>query len=267
MRSQELLSKEWCDLVFEGRNKAYGAYRLRRDAGRRYRRALLYVAGALGIVVLLYVAAALYTRHLIAQGMKEAQDAFAQMKASQLKEGYEVKFLATARMAPPARMAPGATTAVPEIVEGRSALRDFGFDGPIAYDPEEDMIVTPIVDTTGLHDKSLPVAKQKIVPTEAVQQMPEFPGGPRAFMQWLDQHIVYPQRCVDAGQGGTVELSFIVGTDGYATDFEVKNAFDPQVYRAALMALRSLPQWKPGLDADGQPTPVKITVPVEFKPR
>lgn len=228
---------------------------------------MLCVVVALGVVVLLYVAAALYTRHLIEQGMREAQEAFSQLKASNLKEGYKVKFLATARMAPPARMAPGATQTVPEIVEGRSVLREFGFDGPIAYDPEQDMITTPIVDTTGIHDKSLPVAKQKIVPTEKVQQMPEFPGGPRAFMQWLDQHIVYPQRCVDAGQGGTVELSFIVGTDGYATDFEVKNAFDPQVYRAALTALKSLPQWKPGLDEEGQPTPVKITVPVEFKVR
>lgn len=62
-----------------------------------------------------------------------------------------------------------------------------------------------------------------------------------------------------------MQLSFIVGTDGYAKDFEVKNAFDTQIYRAALTALKSMPQWKPGTDATGTPTPVKISLAVEFK--
>ena len=47
MRSSELLSKQWCDLVFENRNREYGAYRLRAQAGQRYRRALGVVGGTL----------------------------------------------------------------------------------------------------------------------------------------------------------------------------------------------------------------------------
>ena len=52
MQSGNLLSKDWCDMVFENRNKAYGAYRLRAQAGRRYGYALKTVVGAFAMLVL-----------------------------------------------------------------------------------------------------------------------------------------------------------------------------------------------------------------------
>ncbi len=267
MRSDCLLSKEWCDTVFEGRNKDYGAYALRRQAGSRYRKALVAVVGAFVLLALLFVSFSLYARYVIEKEMRAAADAFSSMHAQKLRDDYKVRFLSTARTVPPVRMTPGAAQQTPEIVEGIPPIRTIGFDGPISYDPEQDAITTPIVDTTGLSDKSLPVAKEKIVPTEIVREMPQFPGGPKAFMQWLDQHIVYPQQCIREKMSGTVELSFIVGADGYATDFEVKNAFDARIQKSALTAMKSLPRWKPGTDAQGKPAPVKITVPVDFKPQ
>lgn len=198
------------------------------------------------------------------RGMKEAEDAFAK-KPAELKEGYKVKFLATARQAPTVRTAPGAKSARPKIVDGLPPLETIGQDGPIDYDPEQQVITTPIVDTTGIHDKSLPIAKEKIVPTEQVSQMPEFPGGLRAFMRWLDQHIVYPQECIDRNEKGSVTICFIVDEKGHTTDLEVKNAFDAKIYKAAMDALKRMPKWKPGTDDKGDPTPVKITIPVDFK--
>lgn len=265
MRSSVLLSKEWCDLVFAGRNKAYGAYRLRAQAGWRYRWAMLVVVGTFVLILLVGLGLAAYTRYMIARAMNEAEDAFEQMKHSDLKDGYKVKFVATARMAPPVRMAPGAVQGPPEIVDGVPPVKLIGFNGPIVYDPDQDAITTPIVDTTGLHDQSLPIAKEKIVPTEVVSQMPDFPGGPKAFMQWLNDNIIYPQACINNKRQGVITLTFIVGTDGYATDFEVKNSFDPLIYRTALNALKRMPRWKPGTDDAGHFVPVRITVPVEFK--
>ncbi len=251
--------------MFEGRNKAYGAYRLRAQAGMRYGRALLTVVGAFVLVAGIYTGVSLYTRYLIKKSMDEAADALLSHKPSDLKEGYKMKFLSTARMAPHERMAPGAKRGAPVIVEGLPPLSTIGADGPISYDPEQEMITTPIVDTTNINDPDLPIAKQKIVPTEVVEAMPEFPGGPKAFMKWIDDHMVYPQSCIRSEKQGIVQLSFIVGTDGYAKNFEIKNAFDTQIYRAALIALKSMPQWKPGTDATGAPTPVKISLSVEFK--
>lgn len=252
-------------MVFENRNREYGAYRLRAQAGMRYRRAMITVFAFFAAMTLLGVGMAIYARYIINKEMKAATDAFADLRKSDLKEGYEVKFVATARMAPPTRMAPGATQSAFKIVDGTPPLKSFGMDGPIIYDPEQDEITTPIIDTTSFHDDTLPVARQKIVPTEVVSQMPAFPGGPKAFMQWLNENIPYPQYCISNKKQGTVTLSFIVGTDGYPTDFEVKNAFDTRIYRTALGALKRMPRWRPGTDEGGKAVPVKITVPVEFK--
>lgn len=265
MRSSELLSKEWCDLVFENRNREYGAYRLRAQAGMRYRRAMAMVFGFFAAMTLIGVGLALYTQYIIKKEMKAAEEAFVELHKSDLKDGYKVKFVATARMAPPTRMAPGATQSAFKIVDGVPPLKSFGMDGPIVYDPEQDAITTPIIDTTSLHDTSLPIAKQKIVPTDVVSQMPTFPGGPRAFMLWLNENISYPQRCINSKKQGVVTLSFIVGTDGYPIDFEVKNAFDTQIYSISLGALKRMPRWKPGTDDEGKVVPVRISVSVEFK--
>lgn len=264
MHSSDIYSKEWCDMVFEGRNKAYGAYKLREQTGARYRRVLIIVLGTLGALLGAQGSLALYAHIMAMRGMKEAEDAFAK-KPAELKEGYKVKFLATARQAPTVRTAPGAKSARPKIVDGLPPLETIGQDGPIDYDPEQQVITTPIVDTTGIHDKSLPIAKEKIVPTEQVSQMPEFPGGLRAFMRWLDQHIVYPQECIDRNEKGSVTICFIVDEKGYTTDLEVKNAFDAKIYKAAMDALKRMPKWKPGTDDKGDPTPVKITIPMDFK--
>lgn len=251
--------------MFEHRNREYGAYQIRRRTGRRYRYALTAVVGTLAAVALVYFGVALYVRHLVRQGMRDAEEAFANYRPSELKDGYEVKFVATARTVPPVRMDPGAKQGTPEIVEGTPLPEVLGADGPISYDPAQEVIVTPIVDTTGLGDETLPVAKQKIVPTEHVSELPDFPGGLRAFMRWMDEHVSYPPACIDKKQQGIVTVSFIVGTDGYATDLEVKNAFDAQIYRAIQQAFKRMPQWKPGTDEYGQPTPVRVTIPVEFK--
>ena len=263
--SSELLSKEWCDLVFEGRNKEYGAYKLRARAGVRYKRAVLAVVTFFLGLTLCYVASSLYVHYVVRKSMKDAEDAFLSHRPSDIKDGYKVKFLATARQAPTRRMAPGAVQGPPQIVEGLPPLQTIGVDGPISYDPGQELITTPIIDTSAIKDESLPIAKQKIVPTELVDQMPQFPGGPKAFMKWMDDHMVYPQSCIRQKKTGLVQLSFIVAADGYATDFEVKNAFDTQIYRAALTALKSMPKWTPGTDANGEPTPVKISLAVEFK--
>lgn len=265
VRSSDLLSKEWCDMVFDGRNKEYGAYRLREQTGARYRYVMTILLGTLASCILIWGGMSLYFHLLAAHNMKEAEDAFAQ-KPSDLKEGYKVKFLSTARQVPSQRMSPNAKSAAhPRIVDGLPPLETIGVEGPVTYDPGDKVITTPIVDTTGIHDETLPLAKQKIVPTEQISLMPEFPGGMRAFMRWMDEHIVYPNSCIRNNQQGSITISFIVDTDGKAIDFEVKNAFDTQIYRSAMNALKSMPKWKPGTDDQGNPTQVKITMPVDFK--
>lgn len=265
MRSPDLLSKSWCDLVFENRNKEYGAYKIRSQAGMRYRWAMTVVVGSFLLLTLLGAGIALYATYVIKKELKAAESAFADLRKNDLKDDYKVKFLATTRVVPPIRMKKGASQSTFKITDDVPTYKEFGINSPISYDPEQEEIITPIVDTTGLNDKTLPISKQKIVPTEVVSQMPVFPGGPRAFMLWLNENISYPQRCINSKKQGTITLSFIVNTDGYASDFEVSNSFDSQIYKLAMGTLKRMPRWQPGKDENGQLVPVKITVSVEFK--
>ena len=59
-------------------------------------------------------------------------------------------------------------------------------------------------------------------------------------------------------------MSFVVGTDGYAQDLEVKGAFDAEIYRTIKNAFSRMPKWQPGKNEQGELTPVKITVPIKF---
>lgn len=264
MRSSDLFSKEWCDLVFEGRNKEYGAYKLRERTGTRYRCVYMVLLGFVLIVGGMFGGAALFKYYLRKQGLEDAEEAFLK-KPRDLKEGYEVKFVKTARLAPNHKTTPGAKSAELKIVEGNPMLDVIGTEGPIDYDPGQEVVLTPIVDTTDMNDEKLLVAKQKIVPTEQISQLPEFPGGLRAFMNWLNEKIVYPPSCRDRHKEGVVMVTFIIDTEGYAIEPEVKNAFDRQIEQSIMRALKSMPKWKPGTNELGQLTPVRLTIPVEFK--
>lgn len=177
VRSSELLSKEWCDIVFENRNRDYGAYRLRQRAGARYRYALTVVVGGFLLTAAMAIGTALYVRYMLQREAVSAQDLLNELKPTNLKEGYKMHFVQTARLAPRIAMAPGAKQGAPVIVEGNPKAHIIGVKDKITFQPDDKLIITPIDEETRLHDSTLPLAKQKIVPTEIVKQLPEFPGG------------------------------------------------------------------------------------------
>lgn len=259
------MSKAWCDLVFEGRNRSYGAYQIRRRTGRRYAWALGFILGCFLLTAVAYTALLVYHNYRLRQDAKEAEELFKGLRYDNLKEGYKVKFQATARMKPVSRLRPGQSQTVPQLTDNPPRPQDFGIDGKVCYDVEQDILMTPIVDTTNLSKEDMPLVQQKVVPTEVVRQMPEFPGGPRAFMQWLNDRIVYPATCYRLGRKGVVTLTFLVDEEGHVAEPEVKDSFDPRITRSALRAMQSMPQFKPATDDTGRPTTVRITVPVEFK--
>lgn len=267
MLEPEIFSKQWCDLLFAHRNREYGAYALRSRAGRRYRFAMLSLVSMLLVLTLSLGGLYAYARYQQYLALKEAGKALAAMQRQQRKEGYELKFMSTARLVPSHRLTPGATESVPEIVEGNPLARVFGADGPVAYDPDEELVVSPLQDTLRADQGDKPLVKQKVVPTEVVRSMPEFPGGHKAFMQWLDEHIPYPADLRKAGKEGRVMLTFIVTEQGYVADIEVRDAFSPKIERTLKAALRGCPRWQPGLDDHGQPAPVRISVPIDYRAR
>ncbi len=97
-----------------------------------------------------------------------------------------------------------------------------------------------------------------------VQQIPVFPGGWSAFMQWLTKNLKYPYQARQAKIQGMVVVSFIVNKDGTVADVKVSTSVDPLLDREALRVMRMMPRWKPGKDK-GKVCRTMVAVPIVFK--
>ena len=98
---------------------------------------------------------------------------------------------------------------------------------------------------------------------EAVEQMPEFPGGMAGLMQYITKNLRYPEEAKAKGIQGRVTVRVVVNTEGKVTNAEVLRSVDPVLDAEALRVASSLPDWKPGMQ-DGKPVNVRFIFPVAF---
>lgn len=98
---------------------------------------------------------------------------------------------------------------------------------------------------------------------DVVEQMPEFPGGMRAGLEFMARNLKYPTKAQEAGKQGRVIVQFIVQKDGSLSDLHVLRPVDPWLDAEAIRVIGSMPKWKPGMQ-DGQAVAVKFNLPVTF---
>lgn len=99
---------------------------------------------------------------------------------------------------------------------------------------------------------------------KVVDEMPSFPGGTAALMQYLASNVRYPAEAQKKGVQGRPVIAFIVERDGSLSNFAVVSSVDPSLDKEALRVVSSMPKWKPGKNK-GVPVRVKYNVPVSFK--
>lgn len=97
-----------------------------------------------------------------------------------------------------------------------------------------------------------------------VEQMPEFPGGMKELLKFLQDNLKYPENAMKNNVQGRVIVQFVVEKDGTLTEFKVARSVDPDLDAEALRVLQTMPKWKPGMQR-GKIVRVKFTVPVSFK--
>ena len=97
-----------------------------------------------------------------------------------------------------------------------------------------------------------------------VKQMPMFPGGEVALLQWVSSHIQYPQSCQENNIQGRVLVQFVVKKDGSIGQVKVVRPKHPDLDKEAIRIVKSLPLFTPG-QQDGIPANVWYTLPITFK--
>lgn len=276
MSKIDLISNEWTDLVFEGRNQSYGAYKLRKTTGKRNLWALIIVALA---AVLLYLGLQL-------QRMAEANKKVENTQAVELaKLNTEKKKEAKVEKKEIIRQEPE------KVVEQvKSSVK---FTAPIIKKDEEVKEEDEIkLDEVQKSDKAVGAftvegndevggsvlkAKEDIAAPEppkhvveetkiftVVEQMPMFPGGDAALMGYLRDNIHYPTVAAENGVQGRVVVGFVVERDGSITDVNIIRSVDPSLDREAMRVVKSMPRWTPGKQ-NGSAVRVKYQVPVTFR--
>lgn len=99
---------------------------------------------------------------------------------------------------------------------------------------------------------------------DVVENMPEFPGGTTAMMEYIAKNLRYPAKAHQAGIQGRVIASFIVEKDGSISKPGIMRSVNPDLDAEAIRVLSAMPKWKPGTQR-GKEVRVRYTVPVNFK--
>ncbi|MCR5158068.1 MAG: TonB family protein [Prevotella sp.] len=99
---------------------------------------------------------------------------------------------------------------------------------------------------------------------EVVEQMPKFPGGDAALMQFLSSTIKYPKDAMEQKKQGRVLVTFVVEKDGSVSDTKVVRSVFPSLDEEALRVIKAMPKWEPGMQK-GKTVRVKYTIPISFR--
>ena len=123
---------------------------------------------------------------------------------------------------------------------------------------------TEFIDISEVENIVVEEEPEEEAPFMVVEDMPQFPGGDAALMEYLSKNIKYPAICRENNIQGRVLIQFIVNRDGSIVEPEVIKSVNPYLDKEALRVISTMPKWKPGSQR-GKPVRVKFTVPVNFR--
>ena len=280
MAQIDLTKNGWCDLIFEGRNKEYGAYKLRTQTGKRNVKAIITIAILAALCIVLFYIKAGYDAYQAAHAKNENVTEISTLNQPKKKEAKverkvqveekkevvkevksSIKFTAPvikkdAEVKPEEEM-----KTQDQIMQTNTAIGALDVKGN--SDQGEILKVTQRVETEPVKAEApKPEVENKVF--DVVEQMPSFPGGQSALMSYLANNIKYPVVAQENGVQGRVVVSFVVERDGSITDVQVVRSVDPSLDREAQRVVRSMPKWIPGKQ-NGQAVRVKYNVPVSFR--
>jgi periplasmic protein TonB len=256
-----IFNDEWCDIVFEDRNKEYGAYQLRKRNDRNIVIGIVFaiVTFSLGVsapVILKYI-----------EGIMPDKVENKMTEVTTLEEPPPID--KTQPPPPPVEPPPPLKSTVkftPPIIKPDEEVKD---------EPPPPVEVLKDIDAGKATVQGDPNAEVVLEEEPSmgdgqvflsVEQMPEFPGGEAAMLSYITSHIVYPPMAKENGITGKVFVSFVIGPDGKVKDAKTLRGIGGGCDEEALRVINSMPGWKPGKQ-NGKPVNVQFNIPIKFSLR
>ena len=271
----DLSSKEWRDLIFEGKNQEFGAYQMRKASDARHNKAM--------IVVVIIMALALILPYLVNTMLPKAEADIQEENAQQMvsvvteeaeeepeeeierieeqkPEALPEEILNTVKVTELAIVDDDQVKAEDEIKTQDELQQTETAFGQTDFDKGTDdlNVVREHKDEIVVEEK-----KEEKVFT-AVEQMPQFPGGEAELMKYISNNIKYPTMAMENNIQGRVVVQFVVTSTGKIGEVKVVRSKDPDLDKEAVRVVKSLPNFIPG-KMNGQAVNVWYTLPITFK--
>ena len=281
MSKIDLASREWCDLVFEGRNREYGAYRARANKGKFQLRALIFVLILIAAIIAFLIAknaveAAIEKNRALEGDMvtelsqlkkeepkKEEKKKEPELKYEEPKEKVKVKAsieFTVPKIVDDDKVDHSKELKTQDEVTKSSfaiASQDYAGDG------EGGINIDDLKDNQTAGGTSTP-KEEEVVDNALVEVQASYPGGEAALLAFISKTLVYPQIAVEQELQGTVILRFRVNADGSVGDIIVKKSLSRECDQAAADVVKKLKRFIPAKQ-QGHPVPVWFTLPIRFQ--
>ncbi|MFZ4435604.1 MAG: energy transducer TonB [Flavobacterium psychrophilum] len=255
----DLLKNEWLDIVFEGRNKSYGAYDLRKSDTKTTTRALI-----LGAVIFAF----LVSIPLLASLIPESSDDDMNMDKKIITVKMPPKDKPKENIPPPPPPPPKVdqvkfvkpvVAKAEEVVEEPPKIKEIvdkklGAE-TIKGDPDAELSVEPVGNGDVVEEDN------NIYNTAGIEVKPDFPGGIEKFYKFVGKNYQVPE---EEGLKGKVFVSFVVEKDGSLTDIKVIRDIGYGTGKEAIRVLRSCPRWNPG-EQNGKKVRVLYSLPINIQ--
>lgn len=265
MKTELILKSDVLDIIFEHRNKAYGAYNLRKFYDNRLMKSL---AVMLGLVVILS-AFTFMPKNKVASEDNMLNTTYANIipiakekeQAEKPKEQPVKKKVRTVQFMKPT-IVDNLTPVKPlEAITDSAAIATVTDAGK----PGDFLTVGGNIPNDGEEGKGKEPAKVIIdinTPTETAEIMPSYPGGMNALIKFLQRNLTNPRE-MEEGEAVSVKMRFVVGYDGKLKSFETVEDGGEEFNKEVIRVLKKMPEWVPG-KSKGQNVSVYYTIPVKF---
>lgn len=278
----DLSSKEWTDIVFEGKNKEFGAYQLRSTSDRRHNKAVLFTIIGLIVVLVGGYFWGMYSDYKRAEYEAQLQAQLEQQLAAlaeepveedQPEENQAIEEPEPEQATPEeilntikdTQIAVVADTEVKEDITSKDEVQEStAAVGATTFDKgTDDLNVVRVHKDEIIVEEKKPEPKKDEIFT-AVEQMPQVPGGDAELYKWISSHIKYPTMAAENNIQGRVTVRFVVKEDGSIGRVEVLRGKDPDLDKEAQRVVKTLPKFIPG-KMNGRAVQVWYTLPINFK--
>ncbi|MBP7239072.1 MAG: energy transducer TonB [Saprospiraceae bacterium] len=266
-----VLNHEMNDIIFEGRNKSYGAYVLRHEYEGNMARAML--AGLL--FFLLFVTSSFAYYYFKGQAIPDIIFTNTPVNLDQFTPKPVLKQPVTPVNSPPQKLKPQIKFVPPVVVPdeeetpedlppGIDELKNNNIGSQTQINANGTIDADLGVENPGTGIVDEPSPEPTVYNSYAVEQQPEFPDGLDAMYTFLKKNIGYPQLAKEIGLSGIVYVQFVVSKEGRIEHAKIVRGVGGGLDQEALRVVNLMPAWKPGRH-NGKPVAVNFTLPIKFQ--